>query len=95
MVDFNFRSHAIEDLLKVTAWYEEKQNGLGKEFLNCFEEGLKFISEFPESSPVVYNEIRRKILKRFPYSIYYITLNKKIIILRIINQKRNPQPHLN
>jgi hypothetical protein len=59
-----------EDAVAGDAWYEEKAQGLGDEFLRMFYACAGEISGNPLISPKVYREFRQRLLRRFPYAIY-------------------------
>jgi plasmid stabilization system protein ParE len=71
-------------------WYEEERTGLGVEFLDDVEHLLARIDELPLMFPVVESEVRRSILRRFPYSIYFTTESPQTTILAVLHLRRNP-----
>lgn len=52
-------------------WYEERENGLGSEFVTEIERALRLITEAPNAWPLhpSHPRARRVPLSRFPYSI--------------------------
>jgi hypothetical protein len=42
---------------------------LAEKLLRSLEVAVAHIREHPEASPVIIQDVRRKVLKRFPYSI--------------------------
>ncbi len=85
------RSEAGTDLLDAVVYYEEKLKGLGNEFINYFESALEIISNQPESFPIVYKNVRRALIRRFPFGIHYIIEEKKVIILAVFHFSRDPK----
>lgn len=67
----HFLPDVEEDVITGYAWYEEKAPGLGEEFLRTFYACAGEISHNPLLYPNVYYEYRRRLLKRFPYAIYF------------------------
>ena len=53
------------------SWYEGQELGLGDDFLEQVDEALDRICQMPESYPAVYRDVRRALIRRFPYIIYY------------------------
>ena len=51
--------------------YEGARAGLGEEFLEAVGRVVGLIGEHPEAGPLVFRDIRRALLHRFPYSLYY------------------------
>jgi len=72
-------------------WYEMNQIGLGMKFYASVDKSIHFISQQPFSCPEIYKGLRRFVMKKFPYGIYYhVNLEKKEIqIVGIIHFKRN------
>ncbi|HAC14682.1 MAG TPA: plasmid stabilization protein [Bacteroidetes bacterium] len=80
-------SHELED---ITEWYENKEPGLGADFILDFEISLQTIKRHPESgTPLTPNE-RRFSLSKFPYGIIYSLDIDGIIVFAIMHIKRKP-----
>ncbi|OGL41627.1 MAG: hypothetical protein A3C43_01205 [Candidatus Schekmanbacteria bacterium RIFCSPHIGHO2_02_FULL_38_11] len=82
------RPEAEQDLMESFAWYEEKRQGLGYDFLLQVDAGLRFIARNPEIPVPAYKRVRKHIIKRFPYKIIYIVGSHRIIVLGVIHGKR-------
>jgi hypothetical protein len=48
-------------------WYERQRHGLGEDFLAAVRATLGRIQLNPELQAVVYREVRRALVRRFPY----------------------------
>jgi len=66
------RPQAEDEIQSAYYWYEKRREGLGKDFLLCIEEIIERISRSPHLYPIVYKNIRRALVRRFPYSIFYL-----------------------
>ncbi|MCC5641136.1 type II toxin-antitoxin system RelE/ParE family toxin [Nostoc sp. CHAB 5844] len=86
-----FRPEVREELDEAYSWYENQQTGLGDEFLECVDEILNRICQMPESYAVVYSDIQRAVLQRFPYAVYYRIVSSRIIVIAIFHGRRNPK----
>ncbi len=86
----SFHELAESELNEAAEYYESQVSGLGIAFLTEVERATNLIRQNPESSPRILKVIRRKILRRFPYSILYSIVGNSIRILAIANQKRRP-----
>lgn len=85
-----FRREAEADVREARAWYRERGVGLGEEFLRALGASLASIQRLPESHPVVYRDIRRALLSRFPYGVFYIREGDAITVLACFHAKRDP-----
>jgi len=63
---------AVEDLAEGFAWYEASAPGLGDEFLAAV---ATFTSNrlpgIYDRMPWAYKNVRRALVQRFPYSVFY------------------------
>jgi len=84
---------SVEDeLRKIIDFYDERASGLGREFLNEFERQILTISSMPESWMIVERDIRRTLMKRFPFVIYFRALEKNIVRVTVVkHQRRHPR----
>ena len=86
----SFHELAEFELNDATVFFEIEREGLGLRFLSAVEAAVAHIREHPEASPVIIQDVRRKVLRRFPYSIMYSIKPDRIRILAVANQKRRP-----
>jgi plasmid stabilization system protein ParE len=71
-------------------WYEEQKEGLGAEFVTEVQDALDRIGQMPELHSVVYKDLRRARVGRFPYNIYYRILADRVEVLAVIHGRRKP-----
>jgi plasmid stabilization system protein ParE len=86
-----FRPEVCEELNEAYHWDESQEPGLGDEFLDCVDEMLNRICQMPESYAVVYRDVRRAVIRRFPYAVYYRLLSSRVIVTAIFHGRRDPQ----
>jgi len=89
-VRVRFRRKAEADVRDARAWYRERGLELGEEFIRSLDACLVSIQRLPESHPVVCRDIRRALLSRFPYGVFYIREGDTIIVLACFHAKRDP-----
>lgn len=85
------RPEAEAEMEEAFRWYEQRNKGLGDDFLLCVEESLIKIQRTPEAYPVVHRKIRRALIRRFPYGIFYLLNEEKIIVLAVFHALRDPK----
>jgi len=85
-------AEAYLDINDASEWYDQQVSELGLDFLLELFEELNFISENRKLFAFISEPIRKKLMKRFPYAIYYSVLEdrKEILIEAIWHQKRSP-----
>lgn len=86
----SFHEMAEFELNEAAEYYESKVSGLGQAFLTEVEHVIILLQQNPESAPRVFKVVRRKLLRRFPFSVMYSVVGNSIRILAIANQKRRP-----
>ena len=89
-----FTSRAGDDVEEAYKWYESQQVGLGAEFESALASVLRLVNEMPEAGPIVHRDVRRLLLERFPYSLYYRLTGSTIEVRACLHQRRNPQTQL-
>jgi len=90
MYEIEFHYDADKEVKAAAAYYEERLIGLGSDFLDEIEQGLRRIQQFPLLWPVYEGEYRRYLLKRFPYGLIYRIETEKIFIIAIAHLHRKP-----
>jgi len=87
---FSFAPEARAELFEAIQYYESESPGLGAAFLSTVNEGIDLLLTYPEAAPVVRGNVRRKNLRRFPYSLLYSFREPNIRILAVMSQRRRP-----
>jgi toxin ParE1/3/4 len=87
-----FREEALQDILESISWYEFQLEGLGDEFLISLENSKHLIEQNPLQFPQKYKRIRKSIIRKFPYIIYFTIEDPNIVlVLAVLHMKRGPQ----
>jgi len=86
-----FRRIAQLELEESVARYEEKRMGLGREFRNEIERHLRRIAKHPQQFGQFRGQVRRVVLQRFPYSIYFLPEVGRVIVLAVFHVRRAPR----
>lgn len=85
------RPAAAADVEEAWGWYEARRKGLGDEFLEVVRTNLESIRVHPESAPVVQCDVRRHLLKRFPYGLFYRLIQGQVVVVACFHAKRSPR----
>ena len=83
---------AIEgELREIKRYYEDRSPGLGIQFIDEFERQVLLLAANPERWMVASADIRRCLMRRFPYIIYFRRVGpEKIRITVVKHQRRHP-----
>jgi len=87
---FILRPRAEDDIRSAFEWYESQRVGLGTEFLDALRERLEAVRAHPEANPVLYRGIRRAVVSRFPYLVFYVVQPERVAVLAVLHHARNP-----
>lgn len=86
-----FRPEAEAELEDALRWYEKRRGGLGSDLLLCIEETLEKVRRTPEIYPVVHANVRRALVHRFPYGIFFVDEGETIDVVAVFHGSRDPQ----
>jgi toxin ParE1/3/4 len=84
------RARAERDVRDIFEWYEAQQSGLGAQFLADLRSTLEVLREFPASAPFIYKNVRRAIVSKFPYFVFYVDASTRVVVLAVLHSSRNP-----
>ena len=85
------RPEAEKDLSEAYEWYETQVPGLGAQFVEEFVKTLESVHQFPESHAIVHRNVRRVLIHRFPYLVFYVIAEDTISVLGVLHASRDPQ----
>src|SRR5258706_15558459 len=83
---------AIEaELRAIQDHYEERSPGLGKAFIDEFERQVLQLAARPERWMVITEDLRRCLMRRFPYIIYFRCVDPERVRITVVkHQRRHP-----
>ena len=81
---------AKNEILEAFDWYESKQIGLGKRFVNIIDEHFNKISLNPKKYPIEFDKMRKAVIKKFPFIIVFEIEKNDIIMYAVFHTKQNP-----
>lgn len=81
---------AENDILDALRWYALQRPGLDDDFLLSLEAEISLVKRNPFIYAVLHKQIRRALIARFPYAIYYLIKENHIVIIAVVHQKRRP-----
>ena len=66
-----FTEAAREEFIEAQDWYEGEARGTGRIFRQAIDALVERMSGNPWQFPVVFRNVRRALLRRFPYSLFF------------------------
>lgn len=89
--NLEFRPEARIEFDDAADWYECQKPGLRSEFVFAVDAALFRIRENHFQFPVIHGtRIRRALVPRFPYAIFFDAEVTRIIVFAIFHTSRNP-----
>lgn len=83
---------ARKELSATVEWYEARSQGLGVRFFEVVDEAFTSIAHAPAGFPVWEQDerVRKFVLDRFPYVIFYRELVHSIEVVAVAHTARKP-----
>ncbi len=85
-----FRRAARAEFDAAALWYEERQAGLGAQFVSEIDRVIDLASNYPERFPTQHSGIRRAQARRFPYSVFFHLEAARVVVLAVLHARRDP-----
>jgi plasmid stabilization system protein ParE len=85
-----YHPDAEAELIEAAQFYERRVSTLGAEFLDAVDQAVRTIIDAPERWRIIDADVRRYLMLRFPYAIYYRVTADYIRILAFKHHRRHP-----
>jgi plasmid stabilization system protein ParE len=86
-----FTPRARAELTDAQDWYENEARGLGRRFRAAVDAVVERMSATPRQFPIVYKNIRRALLRRFPYALMFvIEADETLTVIACFHGSRDP-----
>lgn len=85
------RVEAEADMTDAALWYESQRSDLGEEFLAEVEVAIGKAFANPRQFRRLrrHPEVRRVLMMRFPYRIFYVLRPDAVVVFRVLHDARN------
>ena len=88
---YSLHPEAAADLREAAEYYRERAGVLRAQvFLGEFERAMALLLQHPLLGGRWLRDKRRLVMRRFPYSIIYVTTDQEILVLAVAHQSRRP-----
>src|SRR2546430_17605888 len=71
-------------------WYTARNPAIAAAFRVSVERTLGAVERSPEQLPIALRDIRKALVRRFPYVVYYVVLSDVISVIAIVHGRRDP-----
>ena len=86
-----YRRKVGRDLAAGFSYYGDQTQGLGESFLTAVDAVFDAIERYPQMFAQVHGEVRRALVSRFPYAVFYRVESKRVVVLAVLHTARDPK----
>ena len=87
---YRFAADALAEYIAAGQFYNQQVPGLGNEFADEIEAGVQLVLSSPLTWRLVEGDVRRYLVRRFPYGIYYTVERDSVVIWAVKHLHRDP-----
>ena len=85
-----FTQAARAELADAQDWYEGESVGLGRRFRQAIGILIERMIDNPRQFPIVLKNVRRALLRRFPYLLFFVVEDDALIVIACFHASRDP-----
>lgn len=89
--EVRLRPEAEQDVAEAALWYEANEPGLGAQFVDQVQAAINTIAEQPNAFTTVHKSIRRALVRRFPFGVFYQVDNDGVLVIAVLHGSRHPR----
>ena len=86
-----FHPEALAEYAEAVQFYAQQRTELAQAFINAVEDAVYRLRDSPTRYSIIEEDIRRCMLRRFPYGILYVIEPDYILILAVMHCSRKPK----
>jgi toxin ParE1/3/4 len=86
-----FTQAARAELIDAQDWYEGEAPGLGRRFRAEIDSAIGRMTAKPLQSPTVFKNVRRTLLRRFPYMLFFTIEGDTLLVIACFHASRDPR----
>ena len=89
---YRFHPAAEAEFLAAIDWYVTRDAGVASDFASLVRDAVQLIVELPQAWPTWpgREDLRVRVLHRFPFSIIYAVDAKTIVVIAVAHHRRRP-----
>ena len=85
-----YHPDAEAKLIEAAQFYERRVSTLGAQFLDATDQAIRVIQDAPDRWSIIEEDVRRYLMPRFPFAIYYRVLSEHLRLLAFKHHSRHP-----
>lgn len=87
---YSFHPEAEAEFVQAIDYYEECEAGLGYDFAVEVCSAIERIMAHPKAWPILEEDMRRSLVRRFPFGIIYAAIDEELFIVAVMHLHRDP-----
>lgn len=87
---YRFAEQALAEYIAAGQYYNQQVPGLGDALADEIEAGIRSILATPRTWRIVEDDVRRYLVNRFPYGLYYTIETDVVVIWAVKHLHRDP-----
>ena len=76
------------ELQEAARWYDARCQGMGDQFIDAVRAAVRGAARAPMRYAIRFVDVRRVLLKRFPYSVWYFPQGDRIFVLSVMHESQ-------
>ncbi len=86
-----FAQEALDDIERAATYYlESASKAVASAFFRGLTEARSFVEDHPLGAPLLFLQVRRKRLTKFPFLLFYVAEPDRVVILRVLHSAQDP-----
>ena len=90
-MQIRFQPDAEAELAEARVWYALQREGLDAALMQRIDETLQRIVDAPYAYPIAYRQLRRAVVRQFPFAIFYEPMINEIRVFAVYHSRRDPE----
>ncbi len=86
-----FTPDADAELAEARQWYARQREDLDMEFMESIDDAPSRVVRDPDLYPIVYRNLRRAVVRRFPFAVFYEVTADEIQVIAVFHSRRDPE----
>ena len=93
-IEIRLTESAEAQILEAFDWYSKRSATVADRFIDELDSCLEQISSFPLSHPTSYRELRRALLNKFPFKVFYRIDHDVAYVFAVLHHSRSEEKAL-